>query len=98
MALQMRTKALRRRFRRQRLPAVPLFLLLLAAYKIQTAPINFAATAQAAPAQPTALVNEEHNPEVGNYLSCVIARKETTSLVDEEHNPEVGNYLSCIIA
>ncbi|BGP58059.1 Protein kinase [Rhodotorula sphaerocarpa] len=66
--------------------------------KASMAPINFAATAQAAPAQPTALVNEEHNPEVGNYLSCVIARKETASLVDEEHNPEVGNYLSCIIA
>ncbi|GAA5990512.1 hypothetical protein JCM10908_007406 [Rhodotorula pacifica] len=51
-----------------------------------------------APAQ-TALVNEEHNPQVGNYLACTISRKETAAeLVDEEHNPQVGNYLACIIA
>jgi hypothetical protein len=44
-------------------------------------------------------INQEHDPQVGNYLACTISRKETAAeLVDEEHNPQVGNYLACIIA
>ncbi|GAA5990510.1 hypothetical protein JCM10908_007405 [Rhodotorula pacifica] len=55
------------------------------------APISFAAP-QDAPAQ-TTLVNEEHNPQVGNYLACTISRKETAAeLVDEEHNPQQTQY------
>ena len=63
------------------------------------APITFAAAPQDATVQQTAPVNEERNPQVGNYLACTISRKETAAeLVDEEHNPQVGNYLACIIA
>ena len=63
------------------------------------APITFAAAPQDATVQQTAPVNEERNPQVGNYLACTISRKETAAeLVDEERNPQVGNYLACIIA
>ena len=71
-------------------PKLPIFAM---------APIAFAAAPQDATAQQTAPVNEERNPQVGNYLACTISRKETAAeLVDEERNPQVGNYLACIIA
>lgn len=63
------------------------------------APITFAATAEEAASAQPAFVNGEHNPEIGNYRSCIIAKKEAAvELVDEEHNPEIGNYRSCVIA
>ncbi|KAG0653287.1 hypothetical protein C6P46_002496, partial [Rhodotorula mucilaginosa] len=53
------------------------------------APITFAAAPQDATVQQTAPVNEERNPQVGNYLACTISRKETAAeLVDEERNPQ----------
>ncbi|BGP19938.1 hypothetical protein JCM10213v2_008069 [Rhodosporidiobolus nylandii] len=49
------------------------------------APITVAAAQDVAVA---AFVNEEHNPKVTSYMSCVVA----------EHNPKVTSYMSCVVA